>query len=126
MKLPLILSILLISVFTMFTGMAYAQESIPDLGSSLAGLITAIKAGTIPAIIVAVVQMLRTEFVSKWIGKINSGLAPLLVLVLGLVSGVLTSMATGQVWHQGLLVGLFNGGYAMAIYDVVVKHFVKK
>lgn len=115
-------------------GFALGQEAAsgevvaaPDLGASIVALIEAFKGGAAPAaIIVAVMQLLKTEFLGNLIGKLHAGVVPLLVLLLGLASGVLMDIGAGTSWLESLVKGLFNGGGALALYAVVVKHFVKK
>ena len=124
-----LIGILLFSLFA-FMGLAVAQDVVvaaPDLGASIVGLIEAFKGGAGPAvIIVAFMQLLKTEMLGNLIGKLHSGVTPLLVLVLGLVSGVLMDIGSGKTWLESLVQGLFNGGGAIALYTVVLKHFVKK
>ena len=112
-----------------FIGLAIAQDVVPapDLGLSVLALLDAFKGGAVPAtIVVAVMQLLKTKLFGNLIGKLHSGAVPLLVLVLGLVSGVLQDVGEGKSWFESAIKGLFNGGYAMLIYAVVIKHFVKK
>ena len=120
--------LLFFSLFA-FMGLALAQDVVPapDLGLSVLALIDAFKSGAIPAtIVVAVMQLLKTKLLGNLIGKLHSGAVPLLVLILGLVSGVLHDVGEGTSWFESAVKGLFNSGYAMLIYTVVIKHFVKK
>lgn len=108
-----------------FAGVALAQETAPELGASIEGLIASFQAGKV-AIIVAVIQLLKTDFLGNILGKVHKGAVPLLVIVLGLLVGALESVATGTTLVAGLLSGLLAGGQGIALYDVVVKFFVKK
>ena len=120
--------LLFFSLFA-FIGLVIAQDAVPapDLGLSILALLEAFKGGAVPAtIIVAIMQLLKTKFLGNLIGKLHSGAVPLLVLILGLVSGVLQDVGVGTSWFESAIKGLFNGGYAMLMYGVVIKHFVKK
>ncbi|MCH7535091.1 MAG: hypothetical protein IH948_05010, partial [Bacteroidetes bacterium] len=75
---------------------------------------------------IGIMRLVRTEFVEEWIGRIHPGIAPLLVLGLGLVAEVLTGTTEGKPWYAVALQGLTNGGVAMELYDTVGKHFLKK
>ena len=105
---------------------AFAAETAPSLGGSITGLVDAVRAGLIAPILIGIMRLVRTEFVEEWIGRIHPGIAPLLVLGLGLVAEVLTGTTEGKPWYAVALQGLTNGGVAMELYDTVGKHFLKK
>jgi uncharacterized membrane protein len=113
-------------ILIVFAGVAMAQDVVaPELGASIEGLIASFGAGKV-AIILAVTQLLKTDFLGNILGKIHKGLIPTTVLVLGLIVGAIEAQVAGGSLTTGILTGLFSGGFAIALYDVAVKHFVKK
>jgi len=118
---------LLFTILLMVSFSVFAQEAAPELGKSIEGLIMALKGNAGPAaIIIAVVQLLKTDYLGNVLGKVNKGLIPLLIVLGGGAVQVLTEVATGKKLAEALINGLFSGGLAIALYEVVVKHFVKK
>ena len=113
-------------------GQETASQVVPevppvDLGVAIVGLIEAFKAGAGPAaVLLAFVQLMKTAFFGGLLSKLHKGLVPLLVLLLGGVSGIIMNIDGGLSTMDAVIQGLFNGGLAIGLYDVIVKHFVKK
>lgn len=100
-------------------GLATATTTTPDLGSSIFGLIDAVKVGSVAPIIVAVVQLLKTDLFGGFLLKINQKYLPLILAVLSVVGNVAVGVVQGKKWLPSAIEGLFISGGAMAIYETV-------
>jgi len=101
------------------TVVAYAADA-PDLGASVTGLIDAIKIGQIGVILVASVQLLKTDFFGSLLAKVNPKIIPWVTLALAIIGNVgvgLMQPVAKPIWVliiEGVL-GAFasNGIYEM-------------
>lgn len=100
-------------------GVATATSTTPDLGSSIFGLIDAVKVGSVAPIIVAVVQLLKTDLFGGLLLKINQKYVPVVLTVLSVVGNVAVGVVQGKKWLPSAIEGLFISGGAMAIYETV-------
>lgn len=90
----------------------------PAIGDALAQLFAAIKDhGSVAVIIMAVVQILKTNEVLGILGKVSSKALPLIIAVVTTVGYVVAAVIAGKSWFQGAIEGLFTSGGAMLIYE---------
>jgi len=112
---------------------AFGQDaSVPlDVAfKSLVDLVTNYKAMSPIALSIAVVlvltSFLKTDLVGGFFKNQSALVKRLIITVLGQVSGVLTMISTGLVWHQAIIVGMISSGGAVAIYEAYKAAFPKK
>ena len=106
--------------------LAQDMEPKPELANSFILLIDALKIGIVAPILVAIMRLLKTDWIEKKLFKIHSGLQPLVVILLGLVAEMLIGTSEGRSWFEVAIQGLINGGAAIALYDIIGKHFFAK
>lgn len=100
------------------TGMALADDAKPELGKSIWDLIDAVKVGATAPIIVAAVQLLKTDLVGGLLSKLNAN-ALRLVMAVATVAGNVAASAGSKGWLAAAVEGLFMSGGAMLIYDTI-------
>jgi len=83
--------------------------------------------GIASSVLVIIVMILKsgfTDFLFKWNEQ-----APLvkrvIIVVLGQVIGIITTIATGTVWYSAVITGLFASGGAITIYEALKPLFAK-
>lgn len=100
-------------------GAATATTTTPDLGGAIFGLIDAVKVGSVAPIIVAAVQLLKTDLFGGLLLKINQKYIPIVMTALTVIGNVALGVAQGKKWLPSAIEGLFISGGAMAIYETV-------
>lgn len=105
----------LFALSLLFCSMVAFAADVPDTGTSLLALISAVKVGTGSAIILAVVQLLKSNLVSNLIGRIvNVKYIPWITIGLGVLGSV--GMALGSSGNvtaaiiEGVLMALISNG----------------
>ncbi len=92
----------------------------PAFGDALANLFAAIKDhGSVAVLVMAVVQVLKTNEVIGILGKVSSKFLPLIIAVLTTVGYVVAAVIAGKSWFQGAIEGLVTSGGAMLIYEAI-------
>lgn len=124
---PMIVFAMLSFVSFSAIGQDVVTPTVPELGPSVMELWKAIAdKAPLAVVLVAVMQMLRTDLFGNLLGKINTGLLPLVTIVIGLVIAVIEGLATGKGLVEILISTLIVSGQGMVLYDTVIKHFFKK
>jgi hypothetical protein len=103
-----------------------AQETAPDLGDSVVGLIDAIRVGGFSVIVAAAVQLLKTDFLGGFVNKVHPRLLPFVVTLATIGLSVATAMATGRDLMSAAIEALFISGGAIALYEHGKALFGKK
>jgi len=102
----------------MFTLCSFAEDA-PDLGSAIVDLISAVKLGALAPILLAVVQLLKTDFLGGFIKKINTKYQPLIVIVIGITGNVALAASGGKSWGSAIIEGLVLALTTMGLYDAI-------
>ncbi len=103
-----------------FTLIAHAVEgAAPDLGLSVLALIDAVKVGKVAVIMVAAVQLLKTEFFGSLIAKINQKAIPWITLAIAVVGNVGASVIQGKSWVAALVEGVLISLTANGAYETI-------
>jgi len=102
-------------VFTILFGInAYAV----DTGQAVVDLFSAIKVGTLSAILLAVGQLLKSDLISSIIGaKVNTKFLPWITIAIGALISVGHGLAEGKIWYMSLAEGLIAGLLSNGIFD---------
>lgn len=94
-------------------------------GGTLTEIVTAFKGGHwalgISAIIMLLTWVLNATILKKWI---PASVLPWVAVGLGVLGAVFGLMATGTVWWQACLTGLFTGTAASGLWSLVGKHLL--
>lgn len=126
------LSILLMTLVIM--PFVYAQSlppSVPesgDIAASINILLNAKALGAIglgAAIILIVVQFLKSSLFDQIFKSLDPKYKRLLITLLGVVYGVLYLIVSGKSGAEAIMVGLFSSGGAVAIFEAIAP-FLKK
>lgn len=112
-RIKFILCFIFLSTFSL---LAFAED-VPKVGDAIIGLISAIKVGTIGAILLAAGQLLKSDFVSGLLGKVNTKYLPWITTCVGIVIAVGTSLTQGKPWYVGALEGLLAGLISNGVFD---------
>lgn len=111
----------LFSVSALFFSLAaYAADAVPapSFGDAIVALLSAYKTHAgVAAIIVAVVQLLKSDVVGGLLLKINQKWVPILLLAITGIGGTAQAVLTGKNWWQGAVDGFITSGIAMSIYE---------
>lgn len=109
--------IFIVSIFPLF---AFAADVPVAFGDAIINLLGAYKAHAgIAAIIVAVVQLLKSDLVGGLLLKLNQKWIPFILLALTGIGGAAQSVVAGKSWWQGLIDGFITTGIAASIYEGV-------
>lgn len=105
-----------------FAGLACAADvvtvQVPNLVPSLMDLFGAFKdKASVAVIIVAVVQVLKTNEVVGILGKVASKYLPIIVAVVSVLGFTATAVVSGKSWIQGVLEGLATAISSNLFYD---------
>lgn len=110
-------------MFTFFAIAAFAEGGLPPAPGTLPAVgdaISAIKVGAIAPIIVAIVQVLRSDTVLGLLNGMNKWWVRLVIVVATVLGNVAYEVAAnGKTWLAAAIEGLVMGGGAMAIYDTI-------
>jgi hypothetical protein len=95
-----------------------AADAPPAFGASLLSLISAVKVGTVSAILLALGQVLKSDFVTGLLGgAVNSKVLPWITTITGVIISVGTSLAQGQPWYVGVVEGIMAGLASNGVFD---------
>lgn len=122
------LPVFVLSVFIFLLARAAFADGVavtvtaPAFGDALANLFGAIKDhGSVAVLIMAVVQILKTNEVVGLLGKISPKFLPLIIGVVTTIGYVVAAVIAGKSWFQGAIEGLVTSGGAMLIYESIRK-----
>ena len=92
----------------------------PAFGDALVALLGAYTTHAgVAAIIVAVIQLLKSDLVGGLLLKINQKWIPIVMLALTGIGGAAQAVLSGKNWWQGAVDGFITSGIAMSIYEAV-------
>lgn len=112
-----ILNLVLFTIVTcLFTIAAFAADA-PTLDGAVLGLVSAVKVGTVGAILLAVGQLLKTQFIGNLIGQINTKVMPYITLVIGIIISVGESLNAGKPWYIGVIEGAIAAFASNKVFD---------
>lgn len=104
----------------MFAAQVALADAAPDFGKALLDTVSAIKVGSIGAILIAVGQLLKSDFISNLISaKINTKYLPWISTALGVIISVGQSLIAGNgkpVWVN-ILEGVIASVAAAGLFD---------
>lgn len=120
------LSAAAVAAFVIFYGASAMADgasvtvTAPAIGDALSNLFAAIKDhGSVAVLIMAVVQVLKTNEVIGILGKVSSKFLPVIIAVLTTVGYIVGAVIAGKSWFQGAIEGLVTSGGAMLIYEAI-------
>lgn len=82
-------------------------------------------AGIAIAIINIAVEFLKSKYCGNWFGNQSKGIKVLVIACLGQAVTLITSIINGVVWYKACIEGLILTGFAVAIYELIIK-IIKK
>lgn len=114
-------SIVLLGFFFTFAALAAgALPEAPDTWTAITGAISAVKVGAIAPIVVAIVQVLRSNTVAGLLAGVSAWWMRTIVTTFTVAGNIAYEVASGgKTWWLAAIEGLVIGGGAMAIYDTV-------
>lgn len=117
------LSNLLCAVFILsaifLTTLAFAEDA-PKVGESILSLISAIKVGSIGAILLALGQLLKSDLVAPLLGNLlknNTKIMPWILTGISVIISIGTSLVQGKPWYLGAVEGIMAALAANGVFD---------